>query len=186
MDVAEREREESPMISAVVARSVPACIIGKDNKLPWRMKTDLAHFKQKTRGHAIIMGRKTFTSMPGPLPGRLNIVLSRTKRPASKQVVWVADRDAALYHADQYCRIRSGAEIVVIGGVPIFDMFDDVITRYWMTEVFGKDIEGDTFFPYKFNDMVWKKVSEQSYGRGEGDTYPCTIACYDRRVPVVR
>lgn len=66
-----------PSISYVVARSVPGYVIGNENRLPWHLKTDLKRFKQITIGHPIIMGRKTHLSIGRPLPGRVNIVLSR-------------------------------------------------------------------------------------------------------------
>eukprot|EP01035_Chromulina_nebulosa_P065198 gene65198-89207_t len=68
-----------PSIASVVARSYPDHIIRIDNSLPWHLKTDLRLFKQRTQGHAVIMGRKTFESIGKPLPNRTNIILSRSE-----------------------------------------------------------------------------------------------------------
>src|SRR5271166_2163408 len=98
-----------PSISYVVARSVPGYVIGDKNRLPWRLQSDLKRFKEITYGHPVIMGRKTHLSIGRPLPGRTNIVLSRTAnqtiendfwRKSDTSLIWAGNLPSALYFAD--------------------------------------------------------------------------------------
>src|SRR5688572_22376301 len=91
-----------PSATSVVARSWPDLVIGIENKLPWHLGTDLRHFRKRTEGHAVVMGRKTFESIGRPLPRRQNIVLSRTQIPDQKGVQWAPNVETALLIADVF------------------------------------------------------------------------------------
>ncbi|NOZ32600.1 MAG: dihydrofolate reductase [Alphaproteobacteria bacterium] len=172
-----------PEICAIVARSIPGHVIGHGGRLPWRLKSDLAHFRQKTTGRAVIMGRKTFTSLARPLPGRLNIVLSRHPQPRQDGVLWVTGTNEALEQADAYSRARETNEVFIIGGAAVFTAFLDVTSRYWVSEVSTGPIPGDTVFDYEFRAPEWCRVSRVSVGAGENDDYGFTISCFERRKP---
>lgn len=117
--------------------------IGRGGGLPWRLPADLKRFKALTMGRPMIMGRKTFDSFPAPLPGRRHIVLTRDKawRAEGAEVAHSVDEALALAGAGE-----NEAEIAVIGGGEIFDLFDARADRIELTEIQG-DYEGDTFMP---------------------------------------
>jgi dihydrofolate reductase len=114
-------------------------VIGKDGKLPWRIPEDLRHFKNMTMGHAIVMGRKTWDEVGKPLPGRRNIVVSRTV-PHLEGAEMAETLDAAIALARQ-----TDPAPRVIGGAAIFHAALPLATKIYLTEVHRK-VDGDTFF----------------------------------------
>ena len=129
-----------PMIQLVVARADNG-VIGKDGKLPWHLPPDLRHFKKVTMGTPMVMGRKTFESLPGLLPGRRHIVLTR-----DRSWLCVLAREEATAAAD-------GPVLPVIGGADIFALFLPRTDRIELTEV-HVDAEGDTVIP-PFDPDIW-------------------------------
>lgn len=129
-------------------------VIGIDNDLPWRLKADLAYFKQTTLGKPIIMGRKTWESLGRPLPGRRNMVISRDPHYSAEGAEIYPSLEDAITHA-----CESEAEIFIIGGAQIYALAlsSDKATRIYATEV-HTEIEGDAFFP-KFDKQIWQEVS---------------------------
>ena len=128
------------IISVIVAVAANG-VIGGENKLLWHIRDDLKRFKQLTTGHTIIMGRKTFESLPsGALPNRTNVVITRDSHYKAPGAVVVHSVEAALQAVDP-------AELCyVIGGGTIYEQMLPLATRLYITEV-HKDFEGDTFFP---------------------------------------
>jgi dihydrofolate reductase len=126
-------------LQMIVAMSRNRCI-GKDNALPWHISEDLKRFKRLTKGHAVIMGRKTHESIGRPLPGRRNIVVSRSGAHFDGCEV-VASVPEALELAWQ-----EDPAPFVIGGASIYEAALPEVTRIHLTEV-GRDVEGDTFLP---------------------------------------
>lgn len=122
----------------IYARAANGCI-GKDGDLPWRLPADLKRFKALTMGKPMIMGRKTFESLPGLLPGRRHIVLTRRERWDSTGAEVVRSVDEALASAGD-------GEVAVIGGAAIFDVFLEHASRVELTEIHA-DFDGDTFMP---------------------------------------
>lgn len=120
--------------------------IGKGGALPWHYPSDLRHFKEQTTGHAVVMGRRTWASLKRPLPGRLNIVLSRGAGAEPREsVLWLRDALSVLSLSD-YLR----GDLYVIGGAQVFGMFRGEIERWVVTEV-PLTVEGaDTFMPAGF------------------------------------
>ncbi|CAN7377121.1 dihydrofolate reductase [Devosia sp. LjRoot3] len=172
-----------PSATSIVARSYPDHVIGIENRLPWRLRTDLALFKSRTVGHAIIMGRRTFESLGRPLPGRLNIVLSREPFPEQSNVQWARDVSTALLMADIYAICNLQRQFFVIGGERIYREFSDVINRVWLTEVFSGRINGDAKFDFEFSLNDWWSHSERDYPATDQDEYPFRITCWVRRKP---
>lgn len=120
--------------------------IGKGGGLPWHYSADLRFFKEQTTGHACLMGYKTWLTLKRPLPGRLNVVLTRRAEVSPREsVVWLRDEESALSLAD-YLR----CDLYVIGGAQVFAAFLQRIERWVVTEV-PRAVEGaDTFMPAAF------------------------------------
>lgn len=176
-----------PSATAVVARSYPDKIIGIDNQLPWHLGTDLREFRKRTEGHAIIMGRKTYDSIGRPLPKRHNIVLSHTPDFANGRVSWVQDRETALFLADIDSIINGRDEFFVIGGQRIYEVFNSLINRVVMTEVFCGNINGDAKFEYEYRDNPeWRPMKEIEYPKSGVDDFAFRITEYVRRKPAHR
>lgn len=129
------------MLSIIVAYSRNR-VIGRNNALPWRLPSDLAHFKRTTMGKPIIMGRKTWESLGRPLPGRLNIVLTQDASYRAEAATVVHSLEEALKAA---CQVNDN-EAFVIGGEAIFRLALPYATRVVATEI-DADIQGDTWFP---------------------------------------
>lgn len=128
-----------PLIQLVVAYSDNR-VIGKDNTLPWRLPSDLAHFKRVTMGLPIVMGRKTWESLGRPLPGRRNLVISRNGGYIAEGAEVYPSLDAAL----DAC--RDAERVCVIGGEQLFRLALPLAQKVIATEVHA-DIDGDTWFP---------------------------------------
>ncbi len=129
-------------INLIYARSANG-VIGKDGVMPWHLPEDLAHFKQLTHGCPVIMGRKTWDSLPPrfrPLPGRTNIVITRNDD-------WQADGAQRAASLDQALLLAGEApEIWVIGGAQIYAQAEAMATRAEVTEI-AQDFDGDAFAP---------------------------------------
>ena len=116
-------------------------VIGLNNDMPWHIPEDLAYFKEKTMGKAMVMGRKTYESIGRPLPGRQSIVLTRNKDFAAEGTVVVHELTEAIEQAEKYAE-----EVMIIGGAEIFSMTLDIADRLYITLI-QSEYEGDTFFP---------------------------------------
>ncbi|MFW2831475.1 dihydrofolate reductase [Sphingomonas sp. ID0503] len=147
-----------PEIVFVVARARNG-VIGRDGKLPWHIPADLKHFKAKTQGAPMIMGRKTFDSLPGLLPGRAHIVLTRDPH-------WSAEGAMAVYSAEEALAAVEGTRVSVIGGAEIFAVFADIADRIELTEI-NRDYEGDASIPAP-DPAVWVEVEREVHG-SEGE-----------------
>ena len=156
-------------------------VIGRDNGLPWRLSTDMRRFKALTMGKPIIMGRKTWESFPRrPLPGRLNIVISRDPAYRAEGAETVTSLDDALTLARAKARCMSGAdEICIIGGGEIYRQAIDIADRLYVTHVLANP-EGDTRFP-PIDRAIWKQVSVEDHPAGEKDSHATRFAIYARR-----
>ncbi len=155
-------------------------VIGREGKLPWRLKTDLAIFRAETMGKPIIMGRKTWDSLPKrPLPGRTNIVLSRDGSFEPKGCIVCEDFSEALSIAREQAEEDGQGEVCVIGGASLFALALPRAGRIYLTEV-EADIAGDVVLE-GFDESRWKVVREQAYPAGEDDEFPFTHRVLERR-----
>ncbi len=142
---------EVEIISAIAANGV----IGKEDELAMKSKEDMAFFKAETTGHAVLMGRKTFDSLPGPLIERLNIVITRNPIHQPNPV------DGVVYSDDLFGVIKGLADngtyerLYIVGGAEIYKqaLDADIVDRMILTR-FSEGAEGDTHFPY-FNQDMW-------------------------------
>jgi len=142
---------ERPSLALVVAVSENG-VIGRDGGLPWHIPEDLRHFKQRTLGHAIVMGRRTYDSIGRPLPGRRNIVVTRQR---SLEIPG-CDVVHSLSEAIELARAGGDDEPRIIGGASLYAESLPLATRLILTEV-HQSIEGDTFFP-AFDRAQWREV----------------------------
>ena len=122
---------------SIIAAMARNRVIGKDNRLPWRIPADLKRFKALTMGHAMIMGRKTYESIGRPLPGRTTIVISRGFTAEGVELARTVEEALA--------RAR-GDEVFICGGAEIYRQTIDRADRFYMTLI-DREIEGDTYFP---------------------------------------
>jgi dihydrofolate reductase len=146
-------------ISLVVARATNG-VIGRDGKLPWHLSEDLKRFKRLTMGSAMVMGRKTFDSLPGLLPGRRHIVLTRDENWNAKGAEVARSADAAIELAD-------GERISVIGGAEIFELFLPLAGRIELTEVL-EEVPGDTFMADPRGSGAWRETWREEHPAADG------------------
>lgn len=151
-------------ISLIVAMAENRCI-GKDNKMPWHISDDLKRFKKMTMGHPVIMGRKTFESVLGylgnPLPGRDNIVISRSGYENDFDVPVCADIETALARAKEVAAAQKVDEIFVIGGAQIYEQTLNYADCLHLTQV-HRSVDGDAFFP-AFSYGEWQEFGREDY-----------------------
>lgn len=160
------------MISLLVAHDMNR-VIGVNNDLPWYIPEDLAYFKRKTMGKAMVMGRKTFESIGKPLPGRLNIIVTRNKDYKAEGAVVVHVLSDAIEKAKEYAD-----EVMVIGGAEIFTMSLSIADRLYITKI-KEEYNGDTFFPAYENE--WHIIeSSEEHTTEDGIAY--TFLTYERDV----
>ena len=167
-----------PILSLVFARAANG-VIGKGGALPWRLKSDLALFKANTLFKPVIMGRKTWDSLAkAPLPGRLNLVLSRdgSFEPAGALVCETLDE--ALQIGREQAADDGGNEVCVIGGAALFQAAWPKARRLYVTEV-QAEVEGDVALP-AFDESAWREVKREAHPAGPDDDYPFVFRVLER------
>lgn len=153
-------------------------VMGKDNDLPWKISSDMKYFKETTMGKPIIMGRKTFQSIGKPLPGRVNIVITRDRTFTAEGVITALSLEMALEVGMNMALVKSVDEVMVIGGAEIYELCLPDADRLYLTRVHG-DVEGDTIFP-SLNSEDWLEASRQRYNAGEKDSHDYSLIVLDR------
>ncbi|NEX61673.1 dihydrofolate reductase [Noviherbaspirillum galbum] len=143
----------TPHLTAVVAMDLNGGI-GIDNKLPWRLPEDMAHFKRTTIGHPVIMGRKTFDSIGKPLPNRRNIVVTRNAG-------WTREGVEVAHSVEEAVALVGDTPSCLIGGEQIFREAMPITQRLVVTEI-GRAFDCDVFFP-KIEPGEWKEVTREKY-----------------------
>lgn len=164
------------MISYVVAVSKNG-VIGREGGLPWHISSDLKRFKEITMGKPVVMGRKTWESLPRkPLPGRRNIVITRQRGFAPEGAEVAATPEEAL------ALCGDAPEVAVIGGGEIYRLFWRLVDRLYLTEV-DLEVEGDTHFP-AVSPAEWREVGREVHPRGEKDSAAFTLRILDRMTKI--
>lgn len=150
------------MIISLIAAMAENRVIGADNAMPWHLPADLVWFKRNTLAKPIIMGRNTYESIGRPLPGRLNIVISRHPQPNDK-VTWVNTLEQAF--------LTAGAvdEVMVIGGGRVYEQALVQANRLYLTHIEAK-LKGDTYFP-DYHQYVWTQMYEEQHQADEKNQY---------------
>ncbi|QPL40283.1 dihydrofolate reductase [Erythrobacter sp. A30-3] len=154
----------------IYARAANGCI-GRDGALPWHLPADLKRFKALTMGKPMIMGRKTFESLPGLLPGRRHIVLTRRERWDSTGAELARDVNQAFDLAS-----NTAEQAAVIGGAAIFDVFMPLADRIELTDIHA-DFEGDTFMPAPGPE--WREIAREDHA-AEGDAPAYSFVTLER------
>jgi dihydrofolate reductase len=164
-------------LTAVVAVSRGG-VIGRDNRLLWRLKADLRRFRALTIGKPIIMGRKTYLSIGKPLPGRHNIVVTRDAGFAAEGVETARSIDAALLAAQAAAQAMQASEIIVGGGGDIYAALLDQCARAHVTLV-ETDVEGDARFPWPM-PPGWHETARQMHAADHDNEFACQFIEFER------
>jgi dihydrofolate reductase len=157
-------------VTLLVARARNG-VIGRDGKLPWHLPADLKRFKALTMGSAMVMGRKTFESLPGLLPGRRHIVLTRDPD-------WRAEGAEVVHSVDETLAAAGDGQLSVIGGAEIFALFLPTADRIELTEVLA-EVEGDTAMPDPRDASGWREVWTEDHP-ADGDRPPFRFVTLER------
>jgi dihydrofolate reductase len=161
------------MISIIVAISEDLGI-GKNNELLWRIPDDLKRFRRLTTGNTVIMGKKTWESLPKrPLPDRVNIVLTDIPGESFEGAVTAYSIEDALDKCDK------SREIFIMGGGSVYWQFMPLADRLYITHV-HKKAPADIYFP-EINTTAWEVVESEDFQGGENQDIPCTYTVYMRR-----
>lgn len=153
-------------------------VIGRDGQLPWRLKSDLQHFKKVTLNRPVVMGRKTYESIGRLLPQRTNIVLTRDFGLVAPGAVLATSLDGALAFARDDAKKRGVDEIMVIGGSDVFAATMAFADRLEITRVHASP-EGNVVFP-PIDPHEWREVAREQHERGPQDDVDFTTLTYER------
>jgi dihydrofolate reductase len=160
-----------PRVS-VIAALARNRVIGIENRLPWRLPEDLAHFKALTLGHPVLMGRKTFESLGRPLPGRTNVVITRNPGYRPEGCVVAGSIPAAI----DLC--GEADEVFFIGGAELYAQAIPLADRLYLTEV-DVDANGDAWFP-DYDRSAFREVGRASHTGEKGDPLRFDFVVYQR------
>ena len=146
-------------------------VIGKDNTMPWHLSDDLKNFKSTTMGKTIIMGRLTYESIGKPLPGRKNIILSRS----------LVHEEVAVYKTigQALKSVEDEDEVFIIGGQDIYNQTIDLARKIFITKI-DENIQGDKYFP-EVNFEDWELVSSKSFNKNENNTHNFQAEIYVKK-----
>jgi dihydrofolate reductase len=164
------------LIAAVAENGV----IGRGNALPWRLKSDMQHFRALTMGKPVVMGRKTYLSIGKPLPGRTTIVVSRDPAFAALGIVVAPGLDAALTVARGDTLRRNVDTIVVAGGAEIYAQAMPLATQLAITLV-HKQVDGDAFFP-PIDPKLWRESPRDEHAPADEDEAAFAFVTYRRPI----
>ena len=167
-----------PVIALVVARAENGAI-GVGGDLPWRLSTDLKRFRQVTLGKPVIMGRRTFMSLPRALDGRVNIVLTRNAAFVAPGAVMAYNLEEAFDVARKEAAKAGVDEIMVIGGDDVFRAVLPMARRIYLTEVHASP-HADTWLG-DFDLEDWRELSRERHEPGPKDLYPFSFVLLERR-----
>lgn len=158
---------------SIIAAMSENRIIGYKGQIPWRLSADLKRFKELTMGHPVIMGRKTFESIGKALPGRTNIVLSRSPEFNPPGCATVPSLREALDLT------KDAGEVFIIGGESLYKQTLPLAQKIYLTLVHAK-FEGDAFFPI-FSEGDWSLASSEVHQKDEKNPYDYTYLTYERQ-----
>ena len=162
----------------IIAAIAENGVIGRGNALPWRLKSDLKHFRAVTMGKPVIMGRKTYLSIGRPLPGRAVIVASRDRDFAAPGIVVAPSFEAALAAARGDALRRGADAIIVAGGADIYLQALPLAARLAITHL-HKHVDGDARFP-PIDPRHWREVARDERAPAADDEAPFAFVTYER------
>ncbi len=159
-------------------------VIGNGPDIPWHLPADFAYFKKTTMGHPVVMGRTTFESIGKPLPGRLNIVVTRDETYQADNVLVVNSVEAGIEHAKHEAEQNENEDVFILGGAQIYTyaLENNLVDRAYVTHI-DTEVEGDILFP---GDLIeqWVKTSSVRREKDEKNTYDMEFAVYEKQVVV--
>ncbi|MFD1696524.1 dihydrofolate reductase [Roseibium aestuarii] len=164
------------VLIAAVARNG---VIGAQGDMPWRLPSDLRHFKRETMGCPMIMGRKTFQSLPGLLPGRPHLIVSRDPAFLPEGAEVLRSLEDAVARGEVLVRESGAAALMIVGGGQIYSQALPLAHRIVLTEVEADPI-GDTVFP-KLDPALWEEISRVKGERSERDSADFSFVTYRRK-----
>ncbi|AWH88120.1 type 3 dihydrofolate reductase [Limnobaculum parvum] len=160
------------MMISLIAAMAANRVIGAENAMPWHLPADLAWFKQNTLNKPIIMGRNTYLSIGRPLPGRLNIVISRQPQ-TDERVTWVTSLGLAIQAAGK------AEEVMIIGGGSVYQQALSLADRLYLTHI-DADLAGDTYFP-DYHQVAWHQVFSQRHEADEKNPHAYQFEILERQ-----
>ena len=164
----------------IVAAVAENGVIGRGNTLPWRLKSDMAHFRSLTMGKPVVLGRRTYQSIGKPLPGRTTIVISRDRAFSAPGIVAAPGLDAALACARGDALRRRAGAIIIAGGADIYAQVLPCATRLVITEV-HMPVQGDAQFPV-IDRQIWRESARSEQQAGPQDEARFAFVTYERAV----
>ena len=164
------------MVVSAIAAMAKNRVIGKDNRIPWYLSSDLKYFKRTTLHHHIIMGRKSFQSIGKPLPKRTNIIVTRDPYFTASNVLIARSIEEALAIAEEY----GEEEVFIIGGGQIYEQSLPYWDRLYLTRV-DTEVQGDVYFP-ELDMEQWALVSEEKHSADEKNDFDYAFQVYERRL----
>ena len=166
-------RESDSLPVSIVVAVADNGVIGRGNALPWDLPDDLQHFKRTTMGRPIVMGRKTFESIGRPLPGRLNIILTRDPSWTAHGVSVASSIEQAIDLAEGQAFIDGADSVMVIGGAEVYRQALPFASRAFVTRVHGQ-VDGDAFFDF---DAIasWREVARERVPAGERNSHDFSV-----------
>ncbi|WP_294822758.1 dihydrofolate reductase [uncultured Flavobacterium sp.] len=159
------------MTLTLIAAAAENNALGKDNKMIWHLPDDFKRFKQLTTGHYMVMGRKTFESLPGLLPNRIHVIITRQEDFTAENCIVVNSLDEAIAACPQ------DEEVFVIGGGEIYRQSIDRADKIELTSVHGISPEADAFFP-EINPEKWELKEEVFHPKDEKHKYDMAFLTY--------
>ena len=165
-------------VTAIVACSKNRAI-GRDNQIPWYLPADLRFFKEKTSGHHILMGRKTYESIGRPLPRRTNIIITRQADYKAEGCVVLS----SLLEGVEYAKKHGESELFIIGGGEIYRQALPVCSKIYYTEVDTEIVDANVFFP-KLEASNWKLSLEKPHEKDEHNPHAYVFKLYERLDPI--
>ncbi len=147
--------------------------LGKGNTLLWHMPADMKFFRETTKGHAVIMGRKTFESLKGPLPKRQNIIITRDTKYKKEGI------EVAHSLAQALGKAKGDDEVFIIGGAEIYNQAMDYADRLYITHIAATDKKADTFFP-EIIPIVWNETSHEIHKKDSENPFNYTFSIYEK------
>ena len=160
------------MIISMISAMAQDRVIGLNGTMPWHLPADLAHFKRSTMGCPVIMGRKTFDSIGRALPGRKNIVLSRSNEFGLNGCDVVSNLESAL------ALVSDENEVFIIGGQQLYEQALPLAHRLYLTHI-DAQFEGDTFFP-DYNPIEWAQLSLDKHSADEKNSWSYRFEILER------
>ncbi|WP_250656859.1 dihydrofolate reductase [Alkalimarinus coralli] len=167
------------MKKSIIVAMAENRVIGRNNKLPWYLPNDLKYFKSVTMGKPVIMGRKTFESIGKPLPGRLNIVITRNADWSHPGVTVVHTIEDAFSKAEATALIDGVDEVMIIGGDQIYQTALSLADRIYLTKVHA-EVDGDAWFTDVDWDQ-WEESAREDFMAEDPNPYDYSFIVYDRK-----